>query len=142
MKKLLIPALLVVSAAFAPGLWDTVEFPDRACEIAQEVARPLLWHLWDQMLSHELARAAQPQARAALEPGLAPALVSDTVVCILFHVFLKHAFDGVVSAAEKNNTFIVSISQGPVRRTIGRGFGSILITRWFATGSILLRRSS
>jgi len=142
MKKLLIPALLVVSAAFAPGLRDAVELPERACEIAQEVARPLFWHLWDKVLTRELARGMQPTSGAGVEPEWQMALRSDAVVCIFFHVFLKHAFDGVVSAAEKNNTFLVSIPECPVRRTIGRGCSSFLTTRLFTAGSKLLRRSS
>ena len=65
MKKLLIPALLVVSAAFAPGLQDAFEFPERACEIAQEVARPLFWHLWDKLLTRELAHGISQQVTQA-----------------------------------------------------------------------------
>jgi hypothetical protein len=142
MKKILIPALLVVSAAFAPGLPDAAEFPEHACEIAQEVARPLFWHLWDKLITRELARGIQPATREGVEPEWQGALSNDTVVCIFFQVFLKHAFDGVVSVAEKNSTFLVSIPQSPIRRTIGRGFSSFLTTRVFITGSKLLRRSS
>jgi hypothetical protein len=142
MKKILIPALLVVSAAFVPDLWDAVEFPERACEIAQEVARPLFWQLWDKVLTHELARGMQPASSAGVEPEWQGALGNDAVVCILFHVFLKHAFDGVVSVAEKNNTFLVSIPECPIRRTIGRGCSSFLATRLVVAGSKLLRRSS
>ncbi len=142
MKKLLIPALLVVSAAFAPGLRDAFEFPDRACEIAQEVARPLFWHLWDKLLTRELAHGMQPASNAGAEPGWQQALGSDAVVCIFFHVFLRHAFDGVVTAAEKNSTFLVSIPECPVRRTIGRGFSTGLTARLVVAGSKLLRRSS
>jgi hypothetical protein len=138
MKKILIPALLVVSAAFAPGVRDGVEFPERACELAQDLARPLFWHLWDKLLAHELARGIRPATSAGVEPEWQEALGNDAVVCIFFHVFLKHAFDGVVSAAEKNNTFLVSIPEGPIRRTIGRGFcRACLATRLLAAGSKL-----
>jgi hypothetical protein len=64
MKKILIPALLVVSAVFAPGLRNAFEFPDRTCEVAQSVAAPLFWHLWDELLNREIARLSQP-----LTPG-------------------------------------------------------------------------
>ena len=141
MKKLLIPALLVVSAAFAPGLRDAFEFPERACEIAQEVARPLFWHLWDKVLTHELARV-KPATSAGVEPEWQQELDNGAVVCIFFHVFLKHAFDGVVSATGKNSTFLVSIPECPIRRTIGRGCSSFLATRLLDAGSKLLRRSS
>ena len=137
MQKILIPALLVVSAAFASGMRDAVEFPERACEIAQEVARPLFWHLWDKLLAPELERGIQPATSAGVEPEWQGALSKDAVVCLFFHVFLKHAFDGVVSAAEKNNTFLVSIPEGPIRRMIGRGCSSCLATRLFAAGSKL-----
>ena len=53
MKKILIPALLVASAAFTPGLRNAVEIPDRACEVAQTVAAPLFWHLWNELLDLE-----------------------------------------------------------------------------------------
>jgi hypothetical protein len=141
MKKILISALLVISAAFAPGLPDAVKFPERACEIAQEVARPLFWFLWDKLITHELARAIQPATPEGAEPEWQGALSNGAVVCIFFHVFLNHAFDAV-SVAEKNNTFLVSIPQSPIRRTIGRGFSSFLTTRGVITGSKLLRRSS
>ena len=142
MKKLLIPALLVVSAAFAPGLQDAFEFPERACEIAQEVARPLFWHVWDQVLTLELARGMQPASSAGVGSEWAQTLGDGTVVCIVFHVFLKHAFDGVVSVTEKNNSLLVSIPERPIRRTIGRGCSSFLATRLVDAGSKLLRRSS
>ena len=142
MNKILIPALLVVSAAFAPGLRDAVELPERACEIAQEVGRPLFWHVWDQVLTLELARGMQPASSAGVGSEWAQTLGDGTVVCIVFHVFLKQAFDGVFSVAEKNNSFLVSIPQCPIRRTIGRGCRSFLATRLFDAGSKLLRRSS
>ena len=71
MKKILIPALLVVSAAFAPGLRNAVEFPDRTCEVAQSVVAPLFWHLWDELLNREIARLTQPLSTWRRSAGLA-----------------------------------------------------------------------
>jgi hypothetical protein len=142
MKKILIPALLVVSAAFAPGLRDAVELPERACEIAQEAAGPLFWHLWDKVLTYELERGMRPASSAGVASEWQQTLGNGTVVCIVFHVFLKHAFDGVVSVTEKNNSLLVSIPGRPIRRTIGRGYSSFLATRLVDAGSKLLRRSS
>jgi hypothetical protein len=136
MKKILIHALLVVSS-FAPGLRDTIEFPERACEVAQKAAAPLFWHLWDKLLTHELARGIQPVPSAGVEMEWQGALRNDAVGCVFFHVFLKQALDGVVSAAEKNNTFLVSIPEFPIRRTIGRGCSACLATRLLAAGSKL-----
>jgi len=121
MKKILIAALLVVSAALAPGLRNAVEFPDRSCEVAQSVAAPLFWRLWDELLDREIARLTQPLTRGevmAWQPGLP----NNTVVCIFFHVFLKHVFDHALTRAEKNDTFLVSIPEGFVRRPVERQF--------------------
>jgi hypothetical protein len=122
MKKILIPALLVVSAAFAPGLRNAVEFPDRTCEVAQSVVAPLFWHLWDELLNREIARLSQPLAPGGEALGWQPGLPNNTVVCIFFHVFLKHAFDRALTRAEKNDTFLVSIPEGFVRRPVERQF--------------------
>jgi hypothetical protein len=60
MRKTLIPALLVVSAAFAPCLPSVVAFLDRASIVARTIASPLVWHLWDELLSCELTQWIQP----------------------------------------------------------------------------------
>ncbi len=125
MKKILIPALLVVSAAFAPGLRNAVEFPDQAYEVAQSVAAPLFWHLWDELLNREIAPRTQPVALDGEVLGWRPGLPNNTVVCIFFHVFLKHAFDRALTRAEKNDAFLVSIPEGFVRRPVERQFLSV-----------------
>jgi hypothetical protein len=122
MKKILIPALLVVSAAFAPGLRNAVEFPDRTCEVAQSVVAPLFWHLWDELLNREIARLSQPLPPGGEVMGWQPGLPNNTVVCIFFRVFLKHVFDHALTRAEKNDTFLVSIPVGFVRRPVERQF--------------------
>ena len=122
MKKILIPALLVVSAAFAPGLRNAVEFPDRTCEAAQRVVAPLFWHLWDELLDREIARLSQPLTPGGEVLSWRPGLPNNTVACIFFHVFLKHVFDRALTRAEKNDTFLVSIPGGFVRRPIERQF--------------------
>jgi hypothetical protein len=43
-------------------------------------------------------------------------------VCIFFHVFLKHVFDHALTRTEKNDTFLVSIPEGFVRRPVERQF--------------------
>jgi hypothetical protein len=100
MKKRLIPALLVVSAAFVPGLRNAVGFPDRVCEIAQEAARPLFWHFWDRLLACELAGGTEDRVRSE-EPTWHAALPKDVVACILFDIILKHAFDGSLSVGKR-----------------------------------------
>jgi hypothetical protein len=121
MKKILIPALLVVSAAFAPCLRNAAEFPDRACEVAQEVAQPLFWHLWDRLLTGELAQGTGRSERNESESWQA-ALHQDAVVCILFHIILKHVFDRSLLGAKENSSRSMSISSIFIRRTIEREF--------------------
>jgi hypothetical protein len=121
MKKTLIPALLVVSAAFAPFLRNAVEFPDRVGEVVQEVARPVFWHLWDQLLTREIAQRIEGDTRAD-EAGWHAGLQHNVVACIFFQIVLKHAFDGSLTVAKENNPNFVSISSALVRRMVGREF--------------------
>lgn len=120
MKKILIPALLAVSAAFAPGLRNAAEFSDRACEIAQEVAQPLVWHLWDRLLTRELARGTR-RSEGNESTSWEAALHQDAV-CIFFHIILKHAFDHSLSGAKENSSRSVSISSIFIRRIVEREF--------------------
>ena len=122
MKKILIPALLVVSAVFAPGLRNAVEFPDRTCEVVQSVVAPLFWHLWDELLNRQIARLTQPLTPGGELLAWQPPLPNSAVVCIFFHVFLKHVFDHALTRTEKNDTFLVSIPEGFVRRPVERQF--------------------
>jgi hypothetical protein len=117
MKKTLIPALLVISAAFAPFLRHAVEFPDRVSEAACEATGPLFWHLWDELLDREIAAGSQPSTDIGEGSEWRLELRADIVVCIVFHIFLKHTLDGSLSVAEKHETFLVSIPRGFIRRT-------------------------
>jgi hypothetical protein len=124
MKKILIPALLVVSAAFAPCQRNAVEFSDRACEVAQEVAQPLFWRLWDRLLTRELARGTGRSERNESTNWQA-APHQDAVVCIFFHIILKHAFERSLSGAKENSSRSVSISSILIRRTVEREFSPV-----------------
>jgi hypothetical protein len=125
MKNLLISALFVVSAAFTPCLRNAVEFPDRAYEAACEIAKPLFWQLWDELLHREIAGAVQPTANAGEESEWQVKLRADIVVCIVVHLFLKHALDGSLSVAERDDTFLVSIPSSFIRRTTERQFSRV-----------------
>jgi hypothetical protein len=100
MKKALIPALLVVCAAFAACPRNAVEFPDRASGIARAAASPLFWRLWDELLARELARWTTTTSHDGKEPEWQPELYSDALVCLFFQVF-KHAFDSSLATPEK-----------------------------------------
>jgi hypothetical protein len=120
MKKALIPALLFVSAAFTPCLRNAVELPERISGVAREVARPLFWHLWDEWLEREIARWTQTGAIGGAMTEWRPDSTNEAVACLLFQVFLNHAFDRALSLAGKkeNDTFAVSIPAGLIRRTM------------------------
>jgi hypothetical protein len=122
MKKALIPALIVFSAAFAPCLRNAVEFPDRTSEIARTVASLVFWHLSDELLDRGLARGTQTASHDGEEPEWEPVLHNDALVCLFFQLFLKHPFAGSLSAAGKKDALAVSIPQSIVRRTIEREF--------------------
>jgi hypothetical protein len=72
MKKALIPALLVACAAFAPCVRNVVECPDPVSEIACAVASPLFWHLWDELLTRELARWTETTSHGGDQPEWRP----------------------------------------------------------------------
>lgn len=125
MKNLLISVLFVVSAAFTPCLRNAVEFPDRTSEAACEIAKPLFWQLWYELLHREIAGAVQPTANAGEESEWQVKLRADIVVCIVVHLFLKHALDGSLSVAERHDTFLVSIPSSFIRRTTDRQFSHV-----------------
>ena len=91
MKKILIPALLLVSAAFAPGLRTAVEFPDRTCEVAQSVIAPLFWHLWGELLDREIARLSQPLTLGGEVLGWRPGLPT-TRSCVFSFMFFSSMY--------------------------------------------------
>jgi hypothetical protein len=102
MKKALIPALLVVSAAFAPCLRSTFELPDGGCEIAAAVASPLFWHLWDELLARGLSDWTRSALQLTEEREWPPELRKDALACLFFHAFLKHAFEEFSSHEQKD----------------------------------------
>jgi hypothetical protein len=121
MKKALILALLVVSVASALGRQSTFEYRYRASEIARSLASPLFWHLGDELLARELAHwtSSAPQLTEESEWW------RDSLVSVLFQVFLQHAFEGFPSPQHKNDCSTVSIPQYLVRRIVELEFTPI-----------------
>ena len=58
MKRILIIAVLVMTAAAAPGFRYVSQALCCVCETAGAVASPLLWHLADEILPYAIARGA------------------------------------------------------------------------------------
>ena len=91
MNKILVAALLVVSAAFAPWSPNIAELPDRTFEF--ERASRVFWQIWDELLCREFVRWTQTVS----DDGQQPEAFSESrnaLVGLLFAVFLKYAFDG------------------------------------------------
>jgi hypothetical protein len=103
MKKTLLSALLMVSAAFASCLGNAVNVQDRAYEITREIAAPLFWHLWDEFLRRELIRGARSAANVSEEASWRPQAPAEAVGCVL--LLLRNAFDSVLSVAASDHAF-------------------------------------
>ena len=67
MKKILIIAVLVMTAAAAPGFRYVSQALCCVCETAGAVASPLLWHLADEILPYAIARGASQDGFAITE---------------------------------------------------------------------------
>jgi hypothetical protein len=118
MRRALIPALLIASSAFAPYLRAAIQVPYPPSDL-ESVARPLFWRAWDVLLTRELSMVIKSPQQSSEEPAWRPPSQSDALVCILFQILLKHAFDNSLPAAEKKFGATVSISQNVVRRVSG-----------------------
>jgi hypothetical protein len=96
MKKALIAALLVVSAAFAPCFPNVADLPDRTSELARAAASPLFWQFWDELLSRELAQWTKTVSDDDQQSEWPPEFRS-ALTCLFFQVFLKPVFEGSLS---------------------------------------------
>ena len=91
MKRGLIAALLVVSAAFAPCSPNVAEFPDRTSDLAR--ASRVFWQFWDELLCRELVRWTQTVSDDGQQSESFPES-RNALMCLFFNVFLKYPFDG------------------------------------------------
>lgn len=140
MKKILITALLAVSAALTPSLpgclLNALDVPGRASQLAGAAASPIFWHLWDEVLTRSLAhltetrssaQPAQPATQSISTQSVTvaewqPESEADAVACFVFHMVVAQAVKNGLSAAQKTGVSLMSISWPLVRRTIERGF--------------------
>src|SRR3989442_12295572 len=56
-KRALVTALLIVSAAIVPSLPTVASFPDRSSKLARVAVSPLFWQIWDKLPSREISCA-------------------------------------------------------------------------------------
>jgi hypothetical protein len=92
MKKALLAALLIASAAFAHYLPNVAEFPDRATELARATPSPLFWQFLDKLLSRELAKWIQTVSYDSQESEW-PAEFRNALACLVIQASLKHALE-------------------------------------------------
>ena len=121
MKKTLILALFVVSAALAPCVRRAIELPYRVSDAASAFASPLFWHLCDELLAREVAQSGRTASGVGEALDWRPESGSDAVACLFFQILLRHAFDGSLSVAEKKDDAALSIPQYLVRHTVESG---------------------
>jgi hypothetical protein len=114
MKKALISALLVVSAAFAPCVPSAVDLPERIYEVASATAGPLFWQVYDEMLSHGLSQVTTTSLKHEGQAG-----GDEALTCFFIHLFIHRAINGSLTAAEKMDVAVMSIPRQLIRR-IGR----------------------
>jgi len=105
MKKALIPALLVACAAFAPCVRNVVECPDPVSEIACAVASPLFWHLWDELLTRELARWTETTSHGGDQPEWRPVFAQRRARLPFLPHFSQRGIKWFSIRSRKNNKF-------------------------------------
>ena len=96
MKKALIAALLVVSAAFAPCLSSVVDFPDRTSELVGAATSPLFWQFWDELLSRALAQWIPTDSDDCQKSEWAPEF-RNALTSLFFRFFFPPAVEGSLS---------------------------------------------
>jgi hypothetical protein len=114
MKKALISALAVVSAAFAPCVPSAVDLPERIYEVTSATAGPLFWQVYDKLLSRGLSQVTTTSQQHEGRAG-----GDEALTCFLIHLFLHRAVNGSLTAAEKMDVAVMSIPRQLLRR-IGR----------------------
>lgn len=67
MKRVLIIAVLVMTAAAAPGFRYVAEAMCCVCETAGAVASPLLWHLAEEILPYAIARGTSQDGLTVID---------------------------------------------------------------------------
>jgi hypothetical protein len=115
MKKALIPALLVAYAAFAPRVQQLVAPTPSTIDIARAAANPLVWQLWDEFLTYEVASGTKAPSDNGEASKWQQQVHGHSLFCLVFHVLVDRGLDGSLSVSQKNNDAAVSISRAFVR---------------------------
>jgi cytidylate kinase len=104
------------------------EFGCGASEIASQVANRLGWTLWDERLTHEIARLTQSTPEAVERREWR----SDPLVYRLFQDFLRGAFEGGLPPANRLHVLdarrIAAVSETAVNTAISNG-PSVIVGR-------------
>jgi hypothetical protein len=118
-KKALVTALLIVSAAIVPFLLTAAGFPDRSSKLARAVASPWFWQIWDNLPSREAEDWILTYSDDCQESDWTPEF-RNLHTCLFFQAYLKPAFEGYLSAVGEYDGVLVSIRTCVIGCTPGR----------------------
>jgi hypothetical protein len=127
-RKSLVAALLIVSAAIVPSLPTVAGFPDRSSELARAAAGPLFGQIWDKLPSREIEIWIPTDSDDCQESEWLPASTMtvwtpefrNVPTCLLFQAYLRPAFEGSLSAVGEYDGVVVSIRMCVIGCTLGR----------------------
>ena len=101
MKRVLIIAVLVMTAAAAPGFRYVSQVLCCVCETAGAVASPLLWHLADEILPYAIARGtSQDEFTATNEAKWRAAFTAGDLLYTVLPQMLRAGMARPVSPVE------------------------------------------
>lgn len=118
-RKALVVALLIASAAIVPSLPTVAGLPDRRSELARTAASPLFWQIWDKLLSRELEHWIPTHSNDCQESEWTPEF-RNVHACLFLQAYLKPAFEGSLSAVGEYDGVLVSIRMIVIGCTLGR----------------------
>jgi hypothetical protein len=107
-KKALVTALLIVSAAIVPSLPTVAGFQDQRSKLARAAASPLFRQIWDKLLRREFEDWIPTHSDDCQESEWTPEF-RNVYTRLFFQAYLKPAFEGYPSAVGEYDGVLVSI---------------------------------
>lgn len=92
-KKALVTALLIVSAAIVPSLPTFAGFPDRTSKLTRVAESPLPWQIWDKLPSREVEDWIPTHSDDCQDSDWTTEF-PNLHTCLFFQAYLNPAFEG------------------------------------------------
>jgi len=118
-KKALVTALLIVSAAIVPSLPTVAAFPDRSSKLARVAVSPLFLQIWDRLPSREIEDWIPSHSNDCHESEWTPEF-RNLHTCLFLQAYLNPAFEGYLSAVGEYDGVLVSIRMCLIGCTLGQ----------------------